>query len=983
MKHLRRTFGLCLLLLLFAGFSASAAAAKKIVILAGKKSHGPEGNGIHDYLWSARLLKAMFDTSNIRDSVRVEFHENGWPNDPTALEDADTIMVISDGRDGELFEEAPQFSSAEHLAAIQRQMDRGCGFVTFHFSTFAPNVYARQILNWAGGYFQWETDGRKQWYSNIKTLGADVQVAAPDHPIVRGVTPFHMEEEFYYNLRFDPADKALVPLLKVSALGGRDPDGNVVAWARQRADGGRGFGTTCGHFYSNWKNPDFRKFMLNAIAWSGGVEVPAGGVEAPFYEHDGIMDALDRSMGRTALPETYEEPAAPIAELTPSNGMPLPETFKKWERSHGGATSSRFAALDQIDRSTVGKLDVAWTYHSNDGAGNIQCNPIVVDGVMFAPTPGGFLAAVNAETGVEIWRFKPDAPKGAPSIADPPARRGLLYWAGTKSAPARILFTCGRWIYAVNPSTGAPIAAFGDGGHAPLAAGGTVAGAIFDHILVMPGFDRDVFGYDAATGAQLWRFSTIPAGGDYGAETWDKPDLGANCWGGMALDEQRGIAYISTGSPKPDFVGMRHLGQNLFGNCVIALDAKTGRRLWHFQEVRHDIWDWDIPAPPILTTIVREGRRIDVVAQVTKLGNTFVLDRVTGRSIYPIRMRRAPESTLPGERTWPYQPDPQTPPPFCRQQFSLADVTHRAQAAHDAVMQVVGRSNFGWFMPWQEAKPTVIFNDHGGAEWTGACVDPGNARLYVSSNEIPWYITLYRSDEPPADPNQPPTAGSQLFAQFCAPCHGADRHGGSQAPPLIGLRQRMKDSDVLALLATGRGAMPAWPQLTEPQRHDLLDFLFLRDRKDAPLAPDAPVRWTFNGWQKLLDPDGYPGCTPPWGQLNCVDLNTGKLLWQVPLGEYDELTRLGLPKTGTENFGGATVTAGGLVFCAGTRDSKIRAFDADSGAELWEHPLPWTGSAPPMSYEVHGRQFIVQPATGGGKLGTPTGDAYVAFALPK
>ncbi len=979
---MRSRFSLFLFVSCFVAWALplSAAAPRKIVIIAGRKSHGPEGNGIHDYPWSARLLKVMFDHSNVRDQVRVEFHQDGWPKDPSTLEDADAIMVISDGRDGDKFAEAPHFASPEHAAIIQRQIDRGCGFLTFHFSTFAPNVYARQVLDWSGAYFQWETDGKKQWYSNMRVVDADVRLPSPTHPILRGVKPFHLREEFYFNLRFDPADHALAPLLEVPTLGGREPDGNIVSWARERANGGRGFGTTCGHFYANWQNDDFRKFILNAVLWSAHGEVPPAGVEASYYDHDAIMHELDRTLGREALPASYDEPAAPVAELTPAQNQPSAASYRKWERSHGNAAGARFSGLEQITKENVKQLSVAWTYHSTDGPGNIQCNPIIAEGRMYAPTPGGALAAIDASTGAEVWRFTPNAPAGPRSMADITARRGLLYWPGNDSTAARIFFTAGHWLYAVDAKTGEAAASFGDVGHTPVETGGTVAGAIFKQVLVLPGFDRDVFGYDVVTGKLLWTFHTLPHEGEEGFDTWNLPDNGANCWGGMALDEQRGIAYVSTGSPKPDFVGMRHLGRNLFANCVLALDAATGRKLWHFQEVRHDIWDWDIPAPPVLATIEREGRRVDVVAQATKLGNTFVLDRVTGKSVFPIHMRRAPVSKLPGEETWPYQPDPELPAPFTRQEFRLEDVTQRTPEAHDAIMRVVGRSNYGWFAPWEEAKPTVLFAEHGGAEWTGACVDPRRGRLYVNSNEVPWFITLFRNDEPVRDPKTPPTAGEQTFLQFCAPCHGPDRRGGNMAPPLIGLRHRLKDADVLALLKTGRGAMPAWPQLTDDQRHDLLEFLFVRDRPDA--TPGGPVRWTFGGWQKLTDPEGYPGCTPPWGRLNCLDLNTGRTLWQVPLGEYDELTKKGIPQTGTENFGGASVTAGGLVFCSGTRDSKIRAFDADTGAELWQYTLPWTGSAPPAIYEVNGREYIVIPATGGGKLGTPTGDAYVAFALP-
>ena len=276
------------------GAEAQTAKPRKIVLLAGKKSHGPEGNGIHDYPWSVRLLKVMLDNSSVRGLVRVEFHQEGWPKNPETLDDADAIMVISDGRDGDKYEEAPHFAAPERAAAIARQIARGCGFLTFHFSTFAPDAYARQILEWSGGYFDWETDGKREWYSAIRTVEADVELASRGHPILRGVKPFRLREEFYYNLRFDPADRALVPLLRVPALGGREPDGNVVAWARERPGGGRGFGTSCGHFYDGWKVPEFRKFMLNALVWCARAEVPAEGVEARYYEHDEIMLELER-----------------------------------------------------------------------------------------------------------------------------------------------------------------------------------------------------------------------------------------------------------------------------------------------------------------------------------------------------------------------------------------------------------------------------------------------------------------------------------------------------------------------------------------------------------------------------------------------------------------------------------------------------------------------------------------------------------------
>ena len=267
---------------------AAAQSRKKIVLLAGPKSHGPIGNGVHDYGWSARLLKMMLETSAVADKIQVETHLDGWPRDPKTLEDAATIMVISDGRDGDQYAEAPHLASAERVRFMDRQMKRGCGFLTFHFSTFAPQKYSDRVLAWSGGYFQWETAGKRQWYSAITTAEAEVKPGSPEHPVSRGLTPFKMREEFYYNIRFTPKDESLKPIWVVPALAGREPDGKVVAWARERADGGRGFGTTCGHFYDNWKHENFRKLILNALVWTAKIEVPATGVDAKFYTHEQI-----------------------------------------------------------------------------------------------------------------------------------------------------------------------------------------------------------------------------------------------------------------------------------------------------------------------------------------------------------------------------------------------------------------------------------------------------------------------------------------------------------------------------------------------------------------------------------------------------------------------------------------------------------------------------------------------------------------------
>lgn len=684
---------------------------------------------------------------------------------------------------------------------------------------------------------------------------------------------------------------------------------------------------------------------------------------------------VEDAAARAALPEFQTIPAAKTADLSPARDV-APEVYQHWGRSHGGDYNTRFAELDQITKENVSQLKPAWTYRSGDTPGNVQCNPIVVDGVMYAPTSGQNVVAVDATTGVERWRFNPGAQ---------PAFRGLTYWPGDAASGPRLFFCAGKFLYALDPATGAPVEGFGE--HGKAASGECrIAPAIYQHVLVIAGYLGNLYGFDAITGAPLWTFHTIPEKGEPNADTWDGPEEGANCWGGMALDPQRGIVYISTGSPKPNFSGNNHLGQNLYSDCVLAVDALTGKYRWHFQELRHDIWDLDIPAPPILTSVVREGKRVDVVAQVTKVGNTLVLDRETGKTLYPFRMRRAPVSKLPGERTWPYQPDLELPQPFARQFFQLSDITEHTPDAHDAILKRVQGANFGWYEPFELDKPTVLYGFHGGAEWTGAAVDPNEGKLFVSANTIPWIVTVFTPDQIERDPNLPPTKGESIFKENCAKCHGDNRMGIGMTPPLQGLARRLDDDKIRALLKTGRGVMPPLPEtVDEAGEQALLDYLFWRDQPKSgkPAAkPSGPVRYAFNGYPRLQDPDGLPGCKPPWGTLNCIDLNTGALSWQVPLGVYPDLADWGEDDTGAENFGGPSATSTGLIFCAGAADLKIRAFDAANGKVLWAHDLPFGGYAPPTIYSAGGKEYVVIAATGGGKLNTEKGDAYVAFALP-
>jgi quinoprotein glucose dehydrogenase len=693
--------------------------------------------------------------------------------------------------------------------------------------------------------------------------------------------------------------------------------------------------------------------------------------------------AVEDAAARAKLPLYQTIPAATPDELTPANGFPKGKTFLTWERSHGDNGGMRYSALRQINRENVTNLEAAWVYYSHDTNLALECNPIIARGMMFTPTPGNFVVGVNAATGTEVWRFKPEGR---------PAFRGLIYWKGGRGAGERVMFCAGKYLYALDPKTGIPILDFGDGGAVLLPGvaekgygASTAAPTIFQNIIIVTGFEKDVWGFDAKTGKLLWTFHTVPHAGEFGYDTWDKTEsYGANAWAGMALDEKRGIAFITTASPKPNFNGVRHRGRNLFANCVIALDARTGKRLWHFQEIRHDIWDLDVSAPPNLATITRDGRRIDVVAATTKIGNTLLLDRTSGKPIFPFRLRRAPASDVPGEETWPYQPDPELPENFSKLEFTEADLTTRTEDAAEYARTRFKSMRTGWFLPCTEGRPTLYFDVDGGAEWTGACVDAQTGLLYVTANHIGWAITMFRDDDPPYDPKAPKTPGQKIFEANCALCHGTNLVGIGLNPPLRGLRHRMTEEAITKQIRQGKNAMPGFPKMSAADVKAVADYLLLRDRPTPP--PDEKTErpvYSFAGYPRFYDQEGYPANKPPWGTINCIDLNTGKLLWKKPLGEYPELAAQGLRHTGTENYGGAIVTAGGLLFVSGTRDNKIRAFDKTTGDELWSATLPWAGSAAPATYQISGRQYVVIPATGVLHLGTPRGDAWVAFALPE
>ncbi|MEJ5238571.1 MAG: PQQ-binding-like beta-propeller repeat protein [Limisphaera sp.] len=692
---------------------------------------------------------------------------------------------------------------------------------------------------------------------------------------------------------------------------------------------------------------------------------------------------------------------------------------RNWDTYLGDPEGTQYSELRQINRRNVHRLQVAWIYRSGDARADdlsqIQCNPLIVDGVLYGTSPRLKLFALDAATGRKLWRFDPVAAGLLESGAG--INRGVVYWR--EGSHARVLYVVGPYLVAVDAHTGRLISAFGRNGRVDIREDlgrdvrgmyvvGTSPPAVFEDLLILPmrvgegpepAAPGHIRAYDIRTGRLVWRFHTIPHPGEPGYETWP-PEAwryagGANCWAGMAVDRQRGIVYVPTGSATYDFWGGDRLGQNLYANCLLALDARTGRRLWHFQFVHHDLWDRDLPAPPDLVTLTRNGRRVDAVAQVTKSGHVFVFDRQTGEPLFPVEERPVPPSDLPGESAWPTQPVPLRPAPFARQLFTYAEITDRTPAAHRAVLD-----RFARLRPHTPFQPpsregTIIFPGFdGGAEWGGAAVDPEGV-LYVNANEMPWVLTMVEA--PVALPGAELTDGRSLYLQICAACHGLDRQGqtahGQNVPSLVGVGQKLNRDAILQLLETGRGGMPAFGFLSADQKAALTDYL-LDPQGTSPKTEGAGahrpatvahalgrVPFVSTGYHRWLDPDGYPAVKPPWGTLNAIDLNTGEYRWRVVLGELPELTARGLPPTGTENYGGPLVTAGDLVFIAATKDECFRAFDRRDGRLLWQFKLPAGGYATPATYEVNGRQFVVI-ACGGGKMGTRSGDAYVAFALP-
>ena len=590
-----------------------------------------------------------------------------------------------------------------------------------------------------------------------------------------------------------------------------------------------------------------------------------------------------------------------------------------WRYYKADVSSSSSSPLEQINKSNVSELQLAWEYATGDSVlYTIECNPIVVDGVLYLTTPMLDAVALDAATGKEIWRFSPWDNRGTRRDGQR-VNRGVTYWEG--SGEKRIYYPAGTRLYAVDAESGEAVLAFGEEGSIDLTKGldrdeitkpvsATTPGVIFEDLIIMGSSTPDgsrgsnppghIRAYNIHTGEREWIFHTIPHPGEFGYDTWPedawKTFGGNNSWAGMALDVNRGVVYAPTGSPAPDHQGMNRHGKNLFGNSILALNASTGERIWHFQTVYHDLWDYDLAAPPNLVEFEYEGVQREAVVQVTKMGFIFVLDRDTGEPIFPVEERPVPQSTIPGEQTWPTQPFPLKPPPHAKQGFTEEDITDVSPEAHTYVKET-------YFDKWGPAvlyQPLSAKGDftvpqfNGGTDWGGAAFDEASGVLYVSASNEPEAITMYEID----------------------------------------------------------------PEL------------------------DRPYSWEASGHDEIYDPEGFPVSKRPWGTLSAIELSRAEIVWQVPLGTYPELEARGLPPTGTFNMGGPIITAGGLLFIGATRDERFRAFDMDTGDVLWEYQLPFGGYATPSTYMIEGKQYVVIAAGGGGKPGTKKGDRYMAFALP-
>jgi quinoprotein glucose dehydrogenase len=684
-------------------------------------------------------------------------------------------------------------------------------------------------------------------------------------------------------------------------------------------------------------------------------------------------------------------------------------SYSFWEVYGGDLKGTHYSELDQINRDNVSGLQVAWRYHTGDLKEGIQtaiqCNPIIIDGTMYITSPSMRAIALDAATGRERWVFNPW--EGAEKEGNGNSR-GLSYWRDGEDE--RLFYGVGYFVYALNAKTGKPVAEFGSEGRIDLRQGlgreniayasSNTPGVVYKNTIILgsavgegpnPGAPGHIRAYDVRTGERKWIFHTIPEPGEFGYDTWSpdshKTNGGANNWSSFTLDSERGIVYFGTGSPSYDHWGGNRIGDNLFGNCIMALNAETGERVWHFQVVHHDLWDFDIPCAPTLVTLEKEGQKIDALAQPTKMGHLFVLNRENGQPVFPVTEKDVPVSSVPGEKSSPTQPFPIPSLAYAQQNFNENDITDLNEEATASVVENLKDISPAKLFTPPGLVPTVMLPQfNGGSEWPGAAFDPETNTLIINaSNEAEWVSMVRSKTEKETTLGE---LGQQIYSTTCTSCHAMNQIGPA-VPTLKGIKDRMTLSDFTDLLENGRGQMPSFKTLPEIEKKALMAWAFGENEDEKVVLEDAEESWrdhipyVGSGHWDFRDPEGFPVNKRPWGTLNAIDLNQGKIKWQVPLGTYPTLEEKGMAPTGTFNIGGPVVTAGGLIFIGAAMDERMHAYDKDTGALLWEFQMDAGGYATPATYEIKGHQYVVIATGGGGKPGTRTGDSYYCFALPQ
>lgn len=577
------------------------------------------------------------------------------------------------------------------------------------------------------------------------------------------------------------------------------------------------------------------------------------------------------------------------------NLYPKKNNGESWHRNYGNSASNRFSNLKLINKDNVKQLDLFWEYKIDDDVFNdIQSNVIVAENKIYIPSYNKKIISLDGKTGKKIWELKLD---------DYAPRRGMLYVEKNGNQSAKLLFSSYKKLVAINATDGTYVDSFGKKGQVKLNKPSITAPALYENNLVITTSEPSLEVYDLQNGQLKWKFVLMKKQKKRnGGKRYDYS--GGNPWGGFSLDKIRGIAYVTTGNAGRYFNGVNRPGKNEYANSIVAIDIKNKKKLWNFQEVRHDIWNLDIPAPPILGSITRNNKKVDVVIAVTKLGNTIILDRLTGKPIYDFHLKKAPISTIPGEKTNYYQPNLKIPEPFAKNIFNVNEVTNISQKSREYILRKIKNYNFGFFEPYEIGKKNIQFNFHGGAEWPGGSYNIKDEILYITSSNIAWET-----------------------------------------------------------------------EVTENKNNSKFNL---------------PLYYKYNSkFKRLKDEDGYPGSKPPWGTITAINLNNGKIKWQIPFGEYEELSQKGIPLTGTENYSGLTGTEAGLLFATGTLDKKFRIFDADNGKELWSYKLPFIGSSPPVTYQIENEQYILINATGSFSLkkGYPNlvefGNKILVFKIKK